>query len=137
MPIQCSCPGEFSLIGLKQNFYQFGMFLSVPFLNITMKKNKKEEEEIKPDLKHDTMEFSAPSEGKDQLDTDDATYEEEEITPEELETLEDNPDNEAAALNAVETDRQVDEDNLPEEDWTDDISDDEADEEESHTGHRR
>ena len=125
------------MIGLKQNFYQFGMFLSVPFLNITMKKNKKEEEEIKPDLKHDTMEFSAPSEGKDQLDTDDATYEEEEITPEELETLEDNPDNEAAALNAVETDRQVDEDNLPEEDWTDDISDDEADEEESHTGHRR
>jgi len=113
------------------------MFLSVLFLNMTMKKNKKEEEEIKPDLKHDTMEFSAPSEGKDQLDTDDATYEEEEITPEELETLEDNPDNEAAALNAVETDRQVDEDNLPEEDWTDDISDDEADEEESHPGHRR
>ena len=137
MPIQCSCPGEFSLIVLKQNRYQFGMFLSVLFLNMTMKKNKKEEEEIKPDLKHDTMEFSAPSEGKDQLDTDDATYEEEEITPEELETLEDNPDNEAAALNAVETDRQVDEDNLPEEDWTDDISDDEADEEESHPGHRR
>ena len=101
-----------------------------------MKKNKKEEE-VKPDLKHDTMEFSAPSEGKDQLDVDDATYEEEEITPEELETLEDNPDNEAAALNAVETDRQVDADTLPEEDWTDDISDDEADEEESHPDHRR
>jgi hypothetical protein len=99
-----------------------------------MKKKQINEEEVKPDLKHDTMEFSALAEGSDQLDTDNTNYEEEDITPEELETLEDNPDNEAAALNAVETDRQVDEDNLPEEDWTDDISDEE---EEGHSSHHR
>ena len=61
------------------------------------------------------------------MDTDDATFEEEDITPDELDVLEDEPANQAAALNAAETDRLVDEDNLPEEDWTDDIEDQEED----------
>ncbi len=86
-------------------------------------KNKKKEEDIKPDLKHDTMEFSAATDGDDQLDTDDATYEEEEINAEELDALEDDPLIEAIALNEVETDRQADPDNLPDEDWTDDLPD--------------
>ena len=95
-----------------------------------MKKQSKEKEgeDIKPDLKHDTMEFAASTDGDDKMDTDDMTYEEEDITPDELDILEDEPGNEAAALNAAETDRLVDEDNLPEEDWTDDIEDDEEEE---------
>ena len=99
-----------------------------------MKKQLKEkmEDDIKPDLKHDTMEFAASTDGDDKMDTDDATYEEEDITPDELDVLEDEPDNEAAALNAAETDRLVDEDNLPEEDWTDDIKDDEEEDEDEH-----
>ena len=96
-----------------------------------MKKQLKEED-IKPDLKHDTMEFSASTAGDDKMDTDDATYEEEEITPDELDVLEDEPDNEAAALNAAESDRLVDEDNLPEEDWTEDIQDDAEEEDDEH-----
>ena len=88
------------------------------------------DEGVKPDLKHDTMEFSAATEGDDIMDTDDETYEEEDISADELDVLEDEPDNEAAALNAVETDRQADEDNLPEEDWTDDIEEDTEDENE-------
>ena len=86
-----------------------------------MKTEPNKQEDIKPDLKHDTMEFSAPADGEDRLDTDDASYEEEGITAEELAVIEDEPDNEAAALNAVETDRQTDEDNLPDEDWTEDL----------------
>lgn len=73
------------------------------------------------DLKHDTMEFSAASEGDDRLDTDDETYEEEDITAEELDALDDEEDSEAAALNAENTDFAGDEDNMPEEDWTDDL----------------
>ncbi len=91
---------------------------------------KKTDEDIKPDLKHDTMEFSAPTDGEDKLDFDDESYEEEEIDPEELDAIEDEPVMEAEALNAVETDRIVDEDNLPEEDWTDDLPDKKEDEEE-------
>ncbi len=91
---------------------------------------KKTEEDIKPDLKHDTMEFSAPTDGEDKLDFDDENYEEEEIDPDELDAIEDEPVMEAEALNAVETDRIIDEDNLPEEDWTDDLPDTEEDEEE-------
>jgi hypothetical protein len=72
---------------------------------------KKNEEEIKPDLKHDSMEFSASTEGDDKLDMDDERYEEEEISAEELEILEDeDPDTQAAALNTVEMDRQADND---------------------------
>lgn len=98
-----------------------------------MKKKTIDEEDIKPDLKHDTMEFSAATDGDDQLDTDDAAYEEEGINADELYALEDDPAIEAVALNEVENDRQADPDNLPEEDWTDDLADDDENEVE----HRR
>jgi len=91
---------------------------------------KKTTEDTKPDLKHDTMEFSAPTDGDDQLDIDDAFYEEEGISAVELEAIEDDPDAEAAALNAVETDLEADPDNLPEENWTDDLPDTAAGKEE-------
>ena len=45
-----------------------------------MKKTNDEEQEIRTDIKHDTMEFSAATDGDDKLDLDDATYEEEDIT---------------------------------------------------------
>jgi len=83
--------------------------------------------EVKPDLKHDTMEFAANTEGDDILD--ETPIEEELITSEELEMLEDEPEVEAAALSAVETDLLSDEDNLPEEDWLDDIPGGDANEE--------
>ncbi|HMK03445.1 MAG TPA: hypothetical protein VK489_04610, partial [Ferruginibacter sp.] len=75
---------------------------------------------------HDTMEFSAPSDGDDQLDIDDASYEEDGISALELEAIEDDPAQEAAALNAVETDLEADPDRLPDENWTDDLPDDVA-----------
>jgi hypothetical protein len=94
-----------------------------------MKKETPNADETKTDLKHDTMEFSAATDGDDKLDTDDARYEEEGISAEELDLLEDAPfDEEAAALNSAETDRLVDEDNLPEEDWVDDVDLDDEDE---------
>jgi hypothetical protein len=88
-----------------------------------MKKKPVKEEDVKPDIKHDTMEFSPSNVGEDKLDIDDENYEEEEITAEELDTLEDKPDNEAYALNQAEMDREADEDNLPDEDWTEDLGD--------------
>ena len=88
-----------------------------------MKKKPVNPEDIKPDIKHDTMEFSTPNEGEDKLDMDDATYEEEEITAEELDILADEPDKEAYALNQAEIDRAADEENLPDEDWTEDLGD--------------
>lgn len=93
-------------------------------------KKENQSEDIKADLKHDTMEFSAATDGEDRLDTDDETYEEEDITAEELDAIKDENDNEAAALNAEETDRLADADNLPEEDWTDDLPDNNEEEEE-------
>lgn len=87
-------------------------------------KKEQPSEDIKPDLKHDTMEFSAATDGDDVLDTDDVTYEEEGISEEELDAINDEEDNEAAALLATENDFAVDESNLPEEDWTDDLPDD-------------
>ena len=101
-----------------------------------MKKQTKNTTDTNPDLKHDTLEFAAPTEGEDALDTDDPTYEEEGITAEELDTIEDEPDNEAIALVAAETDRLIDEDNLPDEDWIDDTEDEEEDDEEE-SGHHR
>jgi len=71
---------------------------------------------VKPDLKHDSMEFSAATDGDDMLDTDketDQEIEEESITAEELEYLEaDNLEDKAEALNAAETDSEADEDNF-------------------------
>lgn len=86
-------------------------------------KKRNDTEESKPDIKHDTMEFAASADGEDKLDFDDPTYEEEEISPEEIESLDDEPDAEASALNAAETDRLTDEDVLPEEDWVKDTRD--------------
>lgn len=93
-------------------------------------KKKLTEEDVKIDLKHDSMEFAASADGDDILDTDDAAYEEEGINAEELDAIEDDDENEAAALNATETDLQADEDIMPEEDWTDDLPDMNAEEEE-------
>jgi hypothetical protein len=99
--------------------------------------NKKKEEDVKTDLKHDTMEFAADKDGDDKLDIDDESYEEEEITPEELDVLNNDAfDNQASALNAEEIDRQQDEDNLPEEDWLEDIPEI-NDEDEKDKEHRR
>jgi hypothetical protein len=101
-----------------------------------MKKNNPDHD-IKTDLKHDNMEFAASTDGDDILDTDDPAYEQDEIKAEELNALEDLTDNEAAALNATETDLQADEDILPEEDWTDDLPDNENDEDGRDENHRK
>jgi hypothetical protein len=95
-----------------------------------MKKKTNDKEDIKPDLKHDTMEFSAATDGDDRLDIDDASYEEEGIDADELDALEDDPASIAAALNVAELDRQADPDNLTDEDWTDDLPDNNEEEEE-------
>lgn len=92
----------------------------------------KNDTDIKTNLKHDTMEFSAATDGDDKLDTDDAGYEEDGITEDELEAINDEDANEAAALIATETDFAADESNLPDEDWTDDIADDEEEEKENY-----
>lgn len=95
-----------------------------------MKKKTNGEEDIKPDLKHDTMEFSAATDGDDRLDTDDAFYEEEGIDADELAALEDDPASIAAALNEAERDREIDIDKLTDEDWTDDLPDNNEEEDE-------
>lgn len=95
-------------------------------------KKEKPTNDIKPDLKHDTMEFSAATEGEDKLDTDDAGYEEEGITEEELDAMDDADENEAAALIAEENDFAIDETNLPDEDWTDDLPDTDQEEDNNH-----
>ena len=97
-----------------------------------MNNNTDKPEDEKPDLKHDTMEFAASTEGDDIIDEGNLD-DDELISSEELEMLEDDPEVEAAALNAVETDLLSDEDNLPEEDWLDDIPGGDAiDEEDDH-----
>ena len=93
-------------------------------------KKKLTEEDVKIDLKHDSMEFAASADGDDILDADDSAYEEEGVNAEELDAIEDDDENEAAALNATETDLQADENIMPEEDWTDDLPDMNAEEEE-------
>ena len=90
----------------------------------------KDNKDIKTDLRHDNMEFSAATDGDDILDADDFNREEDGISGEELDALgEDNDLEMAAALNAAETDRMVDAENLPEESDEDDYYDneDEAD----------
>ena len=86
-----------------------------------MNNEKNRTEDEKPDLKHDTMEFAINADGEEI--TDPASLEDEDglVTGEELDMLEDEPELEAAAFNAVEADLLADEDNLPEEDWLDDI----------------
>lgn len=80
-------------------------------------------------LKHDTMEYAAPASGQDKLDADDVRYEEDAISAEELEAINDSDENVAAALIAESTDFAADDSNLPEEDWTDDLPDNEPEEE--------
>jgi len=79
-----------------------------------MKKEKENPEELKPDLKHDTMEYAASADGDDVLDMDHESRDEveaEDISAGELEILEDDgPDNQAFALDSVETDRVADDD---------------------------
>ena len=90
----------------------------------------KENKDIKTDLRHDNMEFSAATDGDDILDADDFNREEDGISSEELDALGEGNDIEmAAALNAVETDRMVDSDNLPEESDEDDYYDNEIESE--------
>ncbi|MCY7293094.1 MAG: hypothetical protein LH615_13025 [Ferruginibacter sp.] len=92
----------------------------------------KENNDVKTDLRHDNMEFSAATDGDDKMDADDFNREEDGISGEVLDALEDESDVEmAAALNAVEMDRMVDAENLPEESDEDDYYDnDEVKEEE-------
>jgi len=71
---------------------------------------------VKPNLKHDNMEYSASTDGDDILDSDKENIleiEDEEITAEELELLQgDDVDDQAEALNSAETDSEADEDNF-------------------------
>jgi hypothetical protein len=84
----------------------------------------KENKDVKTDLRHDNMEFSAATDGDDILDADDFNREEDGISSEELDALEEGNDTEmAAALKAAETDRMGDADNLPEESDEDDYYD--------------
>ena len=91
-----------------------------------MKKHEDHSDDIKTDLKHDTMEFSANTDGDDKLDLDDNLLEDDGISGEELDYLEENEAEMGAALNAVETDRLADADNLPEESDEDDYYDENA-----------
>lgn len=71
---------------------------------------------LKPDLKHDNMEYSAASDGDDRLDQDKETLfdtEAGDITAEELSMLgEEDIDTQAAALITAETDSKADADNF-------------------------
>lgn len=98
-----------------------------------MKKDIQENDaDTRPDLKHDTMEFSASTDGDDRLDSDSDNYEDDEMTAEELDLLNGAPEEEeTAALSAVESARSSDDDILPEEDWTDDLPDDAAENDEA------
>lgn len=77
-----------------------------------MKKNMKtKDEDIKPDLRHDNMEFSASTDGDDLMDIDLHPDEDDGISAEELAEIESAGNFEkASALNSVETDRQADDD---------------------------
>lgn len=74
------------------------------------------DEPLKPDLKHDSMEFNAATEGDDVLDSDtesELDLEDENISAEELDYLEgDEQDDIAAALVSAEVDSQADAENF-------------------------
>ncbi|MDB5275967.1 MAG: hypothetical protein JWR61_922 [Ferruginibacter sp.] len=102
-----------------------------------MKKNKDATPEpIAPELKHDTMEFAASTDGDDQLDM---VNEEEEITADELDALEEKDiDGEAYALIAAETDSESDEDNfLTSPDDFDELAEEDEDEQDEEKEFRR
>lgn len=97
--------------------------------------NKITPESVKPNLKHDNMEYAASTDGDDILDSDKESVQEiedEEITTEELELLHsDDVNNQAAALDSAETDSQADEDNfLNEKETEEEFEDKGTDEEE-------
>ena len=95
----------------------------------------KNNNDVKTDLRHDSMEYSAATDGEDKLDADDFNREEDGISSEELDALDEDSDTEmAAALNAAEMDRMVDAENLPEENDEDDYYDND---EEKMDGHER
>lgn len=97
--------------------------------------NENKGEDVKTDLKHDTLEFTELQDGTEPIETNDDPLndpDDENIQADELEALEDDDANEAAALVATELDLQADEDQLPEEDWTDDLPDIEDGEELNH-----
>ena len=87
-----------------------------------MKKNANIPQESKTDLRHDTMEFSANHDGDDILDTDIRDLDDDEISAEELDFLEEDKSAMAAALNEVE-----DEEPQQDEEWTDDLADENYD----------
>ena len=91
-------------------------------------KKENNEEEIKTDLKHDNLEFTELPDGEEPIESAEDMLKDDEIHADELDAIEDVDDNEAAALIATETDLLADEDQLPEEDWTDDLPDTDADE---------
>lgn len=86
---------------------------------------------IKPDLKHDSMEYAASTDGDDILDIDTESreeIEEAEISGDELALLEaEGVEGQAAALNDVEMDRQADNDVSFDEDDLEAFEVDEAD----------
>ncbi len=88
-----------------------------------MKKQDPNSTDSKTDLKHDSMEFSASTDGDDKLDLDDLNKDDDAISGEELDYLEEGDDQMAAAMDAVENDRLADADNLPEESDEDDYYD--------------
>lgn len=96
------------------------------------KQHNNDAADAKPDLKHDSMEYSAATEGDDFLDMDDSTLEEDGITAEELEAIDASDEYEQAdALNSVENDRLADEDNFLDEDVIDELEEYEEDNEEN------
>lgn len=94
-----------------------------------MKNNSKENDNTQPplpDLKHDTMEYTAATDGDDQLDI---TDEDDAISADELNALEDEEvDDDANALVVAENDSLADEDNfLTAPDETDEFKEDRDD----------
>jgi len=91
------------------------------------KKNEEVTEPLQPDLKHDNMEYAASTDGDDLLDVPD---EEEDITADELDALEDdNIDDDAYALENAANDSLIDDDNfLAEPDEEDEFDEDQDDE---------
>ncbi len=92
---------------------------------------------VKPDLKHDSMEYNAATDGDDILDTDkesELEIEAESITAEELNELEaDSPDELAEALNTAETDSAIDEDNFLLEPEVDELDEESLPDEDEHS----
>ncbi len=100
------------------------------------KQNENLPENIKPDLKHDSMEYAARADGEDKLDMDDLIEtDDENITAEELNLLEEDNEQEIeAALVLAESDGLSDADNyINEKEEKDEYEDtDPEDEEKDH-----